>query len=172
MCLSCFQLNAFIIIEVNVIVNDLFCFFKGGDWKWSERFCFQMREKFFHRSIIPTIARARHGRRDAISLGQESITLRDKLVAMITVQEQSFENLFVLFGLSGSFENQSQWVYSVEPIGHCISKWAMYRISILPFRWPSSFAPGRLAWYKNTSCTLFLTGGFFVRVCFYRFSSF
>ena len=34
-CLSCFQLYPFIVVKVNIFVNELFCLLKGGFWELS-----------------------------------------------------------------------------------------------------------------------------------------
>jgi len=49
-------LDTLIVVEVNVVVNDVFGFLEGRDRKLAKRFFLQMSKEVFHRGIIPTIA--------------------------------------------------------------------------------------------------------------------
>ena len=76
-------MDALIIVEVNVIINDLSGFFKGWNGIGLESFFFQMSKEAFHRSIVPAIASSGHGRSNGIILGQASIIVGGILVAMV-----------------------------------------------------------------------------------------
>lgn len=113
-CLSCFQLDTFIIVEVDVVSNDLASLFKAGDGELAESFFFQMREEIFHGSIIPAIAPARHGRGHSILLKEEGVAMGNILVATVTVQEQPLGKPFLLVGLAEGLEDQRERVLASQ----------------------------------------------------------
>jgi hypothetical protein len=55
-CLSGFQLDTFIVIEMNVVINDLPSFIKAWGRKLAEGFFFQVSKEVFHRGIVPAVA--------------------------------------------------------------------------------------------------------------------
>jgi hypothetical protein len=68
-------LDAFIIIKVDVIFNHALGFFKGWGRVRTQSFFFQVGKEAFHGSIVPTIAKARHGRGNGKIFGEESIAM-------------------------------------------------------------------------------------------------
>ena len=74
-CLSCFQLYPFIVVKVNVFINELRCIRKGGLLELPQIFFLEVSKEVLHRSIVPTVAAARHGRRDVILTRKDMICL-------------------------------------------------------------------------------------------------
>ena len=70
-CLSCFQLYPFIVVKVNVFINKLLCFLKGGLLELPQIFLFEVAKEVLHGSIVPTVATSRHARRDVILLSKD-----------------------------------------------------------------------------------------------------
>jgi hypothetical protein len=62
-------LDAFIVVEVDVVINDVFGFFEAGQRKLAQCFFPQMSKEVFHMGIIPTIAGSGHGWSNSISPG-------------------------------------------------------------------------------------------------------
>ena len=93
-CLSCFQLYPFIVVEVNIVINDLPGFFKGGRGELAESFFFEVGEEALHGCIVPTISTPRHGRRDVILMSKDKICLGSVLMSVVTVEQQSVSDLF------------------------------------------------------------------------------
>lgn len=100
-CLSCFQLYPFVIVKVNILIDQLLSFLEGWFLELAEIFFFEMTEEAFHRGIVPAVAASRHGRCDVILLGKDiPIRLRSVLVPLVTVEDQSISDLFCSLGLS------------------------------------------------------------------------
>ena len=97
-------MDAFIVIELNVVINNLFSFLQTGDGKLAKRFFFQVSEEIFHGSIVPAIAEAGHGRGDGIVMDQVRIAMGSILVSVVTMQDQSSADVFFLAGLFEGIE--------------------------------------------------------------------
>src|SRR5512147_3148087 len=99
-CLFCFQLYPFVVVKVNILIDQLSGFFKSWCFELAEIFFFEMTEEVFHRGVVPTVGTPRHGRRDVILLGKDiMIRLRSVLVPLVTVEDQSISDLLCLLGL-------------------------------------------------------------------------
>ena len=81
-------MDTFIVVEVDIVINNVLGFFKGGCRELAESFFFEMGEEGFHRCIVPTVASPRHGRRNRILFGEEGITMGGILVTLVRVQKQ------------------------------------------------------------------------------------
>ena len=99
---------------MNIVINDLPGFFKGGRGELAESFFFEVGEEVFHGSVIPTIAPSGHGWGNGIVFSEDSIAMRGVLVTLIRVQEQSLWEVFVLFGKSESTQDKRARVLSPE----------------------------------------------------------
>ena len=54
-CQFCFGLNALVVVEEDVVVNERASFFKGGNLLAVDTFCFENREEVFSQSIVVRI---------------------------------------------------------------------------------------------------------------------
>jgi hypothetical protein len=100
-------LDPFIIVKVDIFIDDLVGFLKTRDRKLPQGFFLQVSEEVLHRCIIPAIAAAGHGRGDGIILSQDSIPLRSVLLPLVTKQQSRYD-LFVLLGLFESIKDYTE----------------------------------------------------------------
>ena len=70
-CLFCFQLYPFIVVEVNIFIDEQLSFLEGWFLELAEILFFEMTEEVFHWGIVPAVARSRHGRGDVILLNKD-----------------------------------------------------------------------------------------------------
>jgi len=64
-------LYPFVVIKVNIFIDQLLGFFKGRFLELAEILFFEMPEEVLHGSIVPTVATSRHARRDVILLSKD-----------------------------------------------------------------------------------------------------
>ena len=87
------------VIKVNILVDELLCFLKGGLLEVAQILFLEMAEEVFHGGIVPAVATSRHGRGDVILGGKDMIRLRSVLRPLVTMEDQSISDLFFLLGL-------------------------------------------------------------------------
>ena len=74
-CLFVFQLYPFIVVKVNIIIDDLLSLLESRVLDPANGFFFEMTKEVFHGSIIPAVAPSGHGGSNVILLGEDMIRL-------------------------------------------------------------------------------------------------
>jgi len=101
-----------VVVEVDVIIDDLFEILQAGIVDIVKTFFFEVSEETFHGGIIPEVGMSGHGRRNGIFLDQGMVSMRSILVVLNTMQDQSLSNLLISFGLFECFQYQGQGILS------------------------------------------------------------
>ena len=102
----CFELYALMIVEIDVIINELFCFRKSLNLCSVNTLCFEDREEIFCQSVIIGIPTSWHGRDNVVWLSQLKILLWSVLKALVTVELQLSGDLFLFLSSSDSIQNK------------------------------------------------------------------
>lgn len=107
------------VVKVNIFIDEFLCLFKGGIFEVTQVFFLEMTKEILHGSIVPTISSARHGGSNAILLSKDiMIRLRSVLVPLVTVEDKSISDLFLLHGLVYGMSDQTNRILFGEVTGN------------------------------------------------------
>ena len=99
-CQFCFQLYSFVVVEVDVIVNNLLGLLEGEKLGLVNGFFFEMPKEVLHGSIVEAVSGSRHGDRDELILSEQEILMRAIGGSLVAVEGQVRRNGMMLEGLA------------------------------------------------------------------------
>jgi hypothetical protein len=112
-----FQLYAFVVVEVHILVNGLASFGKGGMGQMAEIFFFEMAKEVLCGGLVPSVAPPRHGGGDVILPREDSRRLRSVLMSLVTVEDQLRSDLF-FGGPAGECVSPNRWSFRSQLMSH------------------------------------------------------